>query len=311
MTWMEKRLRPMLAYSAPFPFDSDDHIFEIKWDGTRCLAFLKDGIRLQNRRLIDITYRYPELNGLYKAVKAKEAILDGELVVFHNGKPNFYLLQQRDHEESPQRIKQLSKLYPTTFVSFDIIYLNGRTLIDRALWERKQILKDIVKDAEVLLFTDFIEKHGKRYFSVVKQKGLEGIMAKHINSPYLLGKRSRHWLKIKTTETMVCHVCGYTVGKGERANTFGALLLATKKGDAYFYRGRVGTGFNYEERMTLLSLLKPLTISKPPLLENFESFPLKIVWVKPELRVIVQFKEFTQKGYLRTPSFRDIADEEI
>lgn len=308
---MEKGLRPMLAYSAPCPFDSDTHIFEIKWDGARCLAFLKDRTRLQNRRLIDVTYRYPELNGLYKAVKAKEAILDGELVVFHNGKPNFYLLQQRDHEESPQKIKQLSKLYPTTFVSFDIIYLNGKILIDKPLWERKQILKDIVKDTEVLLFTDFIEKHGKRYFSAVKGEGLEGIVAKKINSPYLLGKRSKHWLKIKTTETMVCHICGYTVGKGERANTFGALLLATKKGNGYFYRGRVGTGFTYKEQMTLLSLLKPLTVSKPPLLENFEPLPLKIVWVKPKICVIVEFKEFTHKGHLRTPSFRGIADEKI
>ena len=308
MSWMEKGLRPMLAQTAPHPFDSEDHIFEIKWDGTRCLAFLSKKTRLQNRRLMNITYRYPELNGLYKAVNAKEAILDGELVVFSDGRPNFNLLQRRDHEESPQKIKQLSKIYPATFVAFDIVYLNGMILTERPLWERKQILKDIIKDSPLILVTDFIKRDGKRYFSLIREAGLEGIMAKEINSPYLFGKRSKYWLKIKTKGTMVCYVCGYTIGKGERERTFGALLLATQEDNVYLYRGRVGTGFTYERQIELLSLLRPLTCKRPPPLRNFEPFPLRIVWVRPKVRVLVEFKEITEKGHLRAPSFKGIVN---
>ena len=136
---MNEKIEPMLSYLSKHPFDSPNHIFEIKFDGTRTIAFLGKTTRLQNRRFVDLTYRYPELQQLNRNIKAKEAILDGEIVVFQNGLPNFYKLQEREHQTKKFKINLLSEQMPAVYVTFDLLYLNGKKLITQPLIKRREI----------------------------------------------------------------------------------------------------------------------------------------------------------------------------
>ncbi|RLB05300.1 MAG: DNA ligase [Deltaproteobacteria bacterium] len=261
---LDKKISPMLAYTSA-PFDSPRHIFEIKWDGTRCILFIKDKkIRLQNRRLADITYRYPELLGLYREVKAKNAILDGEVVVLSKGRPDFNKLQQREHISEPIKIDLLSQKMPATYIAFDLLFLNGKNCTHLPLIERKKILRSILQESTYLVESLYIEEKGKAFFKRVLDEGLEGIMAKSITSPYLIGKRSRHWLKIKPKPTAICYIIGYTEGKGAREAFFGSLALATYEEGRWVYRGRVGSGFSETDMELILSRLQGLRVNSPP-----------------------------------------------
>jgi len=192
----------MLAQTAARPFDSDRHLFEIKWDGTRCLAFIERGrVRLQNRHFVEMRGRYPELAGLRRLPSG--TVLDGEVVVLEDGKPSFRKLQQRDQLLGPIRIEMLSQRLPATLIVFDLVYFRGESLTQRPLIERRERLKEVIHRLTdpYVIPSDFILKHGKRYFEEVERQGLEGMMAKRLDSPYLPGKRSAHWLKIKVGRT--------------------------------------------------------------------------------------------------------------
>lgn len=177
----------MLAKSSP-PFDSERHLFELKWDGTRCIALVEPkGVSLQNRRMMDITYRYPEFRGLKDHLKARSAVLDGEIVVLEKGAPKFHRLQQRDHIEDHEKILFLSGLIAATYVVFDLLYLNGRSLMGRPLTERRELLKGLFTYSGNIVFSESFSE-GKRLFSAALRKGFEGIMAKDRSSPYLSGR---------------------------------------------------------------------------------------------------------------------------
>jgi len=300
----DRKIPPMLAYSAAEPFDSRDHIFEIKWDGTRCILFLRHGeVRLQNRRLLDITHRYPELvRRLPEAVRAEEAILDGELVVLRSGRPHFPSLQQREHVSDPFKAELLAKELPATYMVFDILLLDGQDCTRRPLLERKEILQRVVTESDSVLQSRFVEERGRAFYEGVVKEGFEGMMAKRKDSPYLIGKRSRHWLKVKPRGVATCHIVGYTEGEGERRSSFGALVLATREGGRWIFRGKVGTGFKGEDLKRLKALLSPLRIESPP----FEDIPpvKGVRWVEPLYRCEVLFQEETREGRFRAPVFR-------
>jgi len=299
---LDDRIAPMLAY-AGMPFDSPRHLFEIKWDGTRCLLFLRGrDIRLQNRRLEDITARYPELARIPQGVRARNAILDGELVVLAQGRPDFGKLQQREQVSSPLKIELLSRQLPATYIVFDLLFLNDARCLEAPLRERKGLLKGILRESPHLVESRYIQEKGKSFFKEVVDQGLEGIMAKALDSPYLIGKRSRFWLKIKPRGRAACYIVGYTPGKGGRAGTFGALAVAAVAEGAWVYRGLVGSGFSDAALTDLTSRLKALRVDAPPI-------PLKthvagITWVRPELRCEVTFQEPTARGRFRAPAFK-------
>lgn len=300
----DRKIPPMLAYSAAEPFDSRDHIFEVKWDGTRCILFLRQGeVRLQNRRLLDITHRYPELvRQLPEVIRAEEAILDGELVVLRGGRPHFPSLQQREHVSDPFKAELLAKELPATYIVFDLLLLNGQDCTCWSLLERKEALQRIVTDSEVVLQSRFVEERGKAFYEGAIKEGFEGVMAKRKDSPYLIGKRSRFWLKVKPRGVAICHIVGYTEGEGQRRSSFGALVLATREGGRWTFRGKVGTGFKGEELKRLKALLSPLRIESPP----FEEIPhvKGVHWVEPLYRCEVLYHEETQEGRFRAPVFR-------
>lgn len=297
----------MLAKSSP-PFDSEKHIFELKWDGTRCIAFLgRDNVRLQNRRLLDITYRYPEFLKLNRGLKVKSAVLDGEIVVLEKGRPNFERLQQREHIEDAKRIDILSGLIPSTYVVFDLLYLNGKSLLKQPLIERRELLKKLFPFGDNAIFSESYSK-GKKLFSVALKKGFEGIMAKDKVSPYLPGERSGYWLKIKKAFDIDAVVCGYLEGEGNRRGYFGSLILGVYDGRKLIHIGQVGTGYDDETINRIYQRLLKLKIGRSP----FDAEPelkRKAYWCRPEIVVRVGYHEWTKDNRLRIPVFKGIRND--
>ena len=191
-------LNPMLAQKADAPFDSKQHLFEIKWDGIRCLAFIEASrVRLQSRQCMEITPQFPELVELARLPSG--TVLDGELVILQEGKPSFWHIQQRALLQNRQRIGHLSQTIPVTYMIFDLLYLNGKELIRSPLSIRRNALQNLVERFPLpgLLVPQAVPQHGHQLFAQIVSLGLEGVMAKRLDGPYLPGKRSRYWLKIK------------------------------------------------------------------------------------------------------------------
>jgi len=291
----------MLARSGQ-PFDSSDWLFEIKYDGTRAILFAGKGILLQNRRLSDITYRYPEIAAMRDSIKAKDAVLDGEIVVFRGSKPDFQLLQTREHQQDPLRISLLSKRYPATYIAFDILRLDRKDLTKRPLIERKKALRKVLRESPNIIYSEFVRGKGGAFFAAVKKAGLEGVMAKRIDSRYEQGKRSESWLKIKAVKTQDCVVCGYTLGEGARAGYFGALLLGCYSKKGLTYVGRVGSGFDRAALKNIRTMMKHYETPRCPFAINPEP-GLIITWLKPQLVCEVKYQQLTQDGKLRAPVF--------
>lgn len=292
-------IKPMLAVRSK-PFDSDDYIFEIKWDGTRCIAFLnKKKTKLQNRRLKDITFRYPELKDINKIVDCS-VILDGEIVVLHKGKPNFNLLQLREQIDDPNLIRLRARLYPAVYVVFDVLYFKGKDITQKPLIERKKYLKRLKHHPNVII-SEYIEGEGKKFFSIVKRKGFEGVMAKHKRSPYEPGKRSVYWKKIKAVNTVDAVICGYKVGKRPVAS----FLLALYDKKKLRYIGKVGTGFDRNTIEFILHILNQHIIKKPNLM-GFEESEKNIIWVKPTVVCEVEYLKVTKNYMLRAPVFKGL-----
>ncbi len=297
----------MLAKSSP-PFNSEKHIFELKWDGTRCIAFVdRKNVRLQNRRLLDITYRYPEFQELKKFLKAKSAVFDGELVVLVEGVPKFDKLQQREHIEDVNKIEILSGLVPATYVAFDLLYLNGKSLMQKPLIERRDTLKGLFPFAENVIFSESYSE-GKKLFPVVLKKGFEGIMAKEKESPYLPGERSGYWLKIKKAFDIDAVICGYLEGEGRRKEYFGSLILGVYDKGKLTHIGQVGTGFDEKTARHIYHILTKMKSYKPPF-DEMPYFKRKAFWVKPEIVARVGYQELTKDKHLRVPVFKGIRDD--
>ena len=192
-------IEPMLATRGQ-PFDSQDYLFEIKWDGIRMLAFIDpEGYRLMNRHGVNTTERYPEF--AFLAGLPPGTILDGEMVVFHNGKPDFGLVQGRDKTRSALKIRSLSRAQPATFLVFDLLYQRGQSLLQRTLLQRRLCLEEVLDclPNPRLLLSQGLIGAGKALFQETHRQHLEGIMAKKLTSSYRPGTRTADWIKIKTS----------------------------------------------------------------------------------------------------------------
>ncbi|MEM5879246.1 MAG: non-homologous end-joining DNA ligase [Candidatus Aenigmatarchaeota archaeon] len=313
MILWNKAIKPMLAEIAK-PFSDEKFCFEIKFDGTRTIAYIdkqKKEVRFLNRRGIWFQNRYLEMKELWKDVEAEQAILDGELVVFKQGKPDFYLLAEREHVGSKARAEILSKLNPATLVVFDVLHLDGKDLVELPLIERKKILEKVVKESSRILISAYVIGEGEKFFEEVKAKGLEGVMAKRIDSNYEIGKRSKNWLKIKALNSLDAIICGYTLGEGKREKYFGALLLGAMHEGKLRYIGKVGTGWEEKDLKELAQRLKKIEIEKNPF-DVFEEEPSileKVRWCEPKLVCEVQFLELTEDLKLRAPSFKRLRED--
>ncbi|MBE0535650.1 MAG: hypothetical protein IH624_08265 [Phycisphaerae bacterium] len=247
---LPRRVSPMLAWSAEEPFDSAHHVFEIKWDGSRCLAFVEPNrFCLQNRRFMEMRQRYPELAVLRNLPAG--TLVDGEIVVLQGGKPSFERLQQREHVQEPVKIAILSQRLPATLMAFDLLYDHGEKITGQPLMERRRRLVELIRGLQSphVLHSDTIAEHGIALFTEVVKMGMEGIMAKRIDSPYLVGKRSDHWLKIKVADISILEVIGYVPIAGR--HEVGALALARRDQGTLVYVAKVGSGFTEAQRKSL------------------------------------------------------------
>jgi len=298
---LPKTIAPMLAQFTEKPFDSDQYLFEIKWDGTRAVAFIHGNghYHLQNRRFLKIESRYPELAGVLNDFPAG-TMLDGEVVVIRDGKPSFNKLQQRDSISDPLKIEILSKRLPAVFVAFDVMFADGKNICAWPLWRRKEKLQSLCegKDCSHLLLSDHVVQHGMAYFQQIEKHGLEGVMAKYLTGSYQPGKRSEYWQKIKVSQEGIFDVIGFEQRAGEAVVS--ALALGSWEGDRWYYWGKVGSGFNEEQRAAMyehlsrLPKLEPIPINAPDGLQ----------WVQPRLKAKIRYLEVTNSGRLRSPSFK-------
>src|SRR5258706_213034 len=303
---MPARVEPMLATLADRPFADPNWLFEIKWDGVRALARIENGaLALRSRNGIDISQRYPELASLPSALAARQAIIDGEIVALDaQGRGDFERLQDRMHVRAPG--EHLAAQIPVVYFAFDLLYCDGYDLRESPLFERKQLLQRLLYMSDRFRYADHVEEHGKELFALAEQNGLEGIVAKRADSPYV-SDRSPCWVKLKITKTVDAVVGGWTEAR-TAALPFGSLLLGLYQGKKLRFIGHVGSGFDAKKLEELSNRLEELSTTACP----FDAVPEtneKPSWVSPALVVRVKFSGWTQEHALRHPVFLALRED--
>ena len=293
-----KNVSPMLISEMKAPFDSSDHIYEIKWDGIRCLSFLSDKTDMRNKRNKLMIPLFPELEDLYKQVKVK-CILVHELLVLRNGIPDFYQVQKRALMSNQFKIKLAASKYPASIIAYDILYYKDKDITMLPLMERKKYLDDVVIENNLISVSRYVENNGIMLFNLVKEKGLEGIVAKRKDSLYWPGNRSKDWIKCKIMASDDCVICGYI----PKENNMTSLILGQYDDDLLVYKGHVTLGVS----LRTLNEHKYQIIDYSP----FGYVPKgneDAVWMAPELVCIVESMP-TEKESFRQPVFKGIRDD--
>jgi DNA ligase D-like protein (predicted ligase) len=283
-------IAPMLAKPGE-PFDSDDYLFEIKWDGFRALCYKEAGrYRIVGRRKTDYTARYPELAGFLALPDG--CIIDGEIVSMVEGRPDFAALLARQRSKARGRTR-----HPVTFVAFDLLYLDFESIQKFPCEQRRECLQQLVESVNSprLVMSRSLVGDGKAYYEQVKAMKLEGIVAKRRNSVYEPGKRSGAWVKIKGTHELLCAIIGYE--PSEERGMRSLIIAAPVEGELQWV-GQVGSGITAKMHDKLLSLLEARRCKQP-----IVPCTIKGRWVVPDLYCTVSYLEWTKTGKLRGPVF--------
>jgi bifunctional non-homologous end joining protein LigD len=301
---MPENLKPMMAQPAELPDDDEGWAFEVKWDGVRAIAYSTPGeLRLRSRNLKDITARYPELRRLNRQLGSRRAILDGEIVAFEEGRPSFERLQRRMHLTRETEIRRLAKSDPVSFQIFDLLHLDGESLFERSYEERRRLLEELELEGDAWQTPGYHRGEGARLLARTRELGLEGIVAKRLDSPYRPGARSRDWLKVKNTLRQEFVIGGWLPQEGRRTE-LGALLVGHHDGGELRFAGRVGTGFTRDEARMLVQRLTPLARESSPFAGRQPKRGAN--FVEPALVAEVDFAALTRDGMLRHPSFKGL-----
>jgi bifunctional non-homologous end joining protein LigD len=280
------------------PFDSAEHFFEFKWDGYRAGAMIENGrARLMSRKGLDLAERYPGLAPL--AQLPRGLALDGEIVAFRGGRPDFSLLQQHGPRSDPSTVR---------FVAFDVLYEDFESRLDLPFSGRRQILEQIVERARrpELVLSEGLAAEGQALYRQACEQGLEGVVSKRLSSPYASGRRNGAWIKIKRRLRLQAVIIGYIPKPGP---DFQSLLVAGNglpgaEPGALRYLGRVGSGFTESLRARVNALLQERPRRTP-----LVPCPEKARWVEPGLFCEVSFAELTSAGLLRAPVFERLIEE--
>jgi bifunctional non-homologous end joining protein LigD len=314
---MPERVLPMLAKPGKLPRDDHRYGFEIKWDGIRAILYSSGGrARIESRNLLDITRQYPEIRRLGAELGTTEVILDGEIVAFdENGRPSFQRLQNRMGLTSESVIRRRAAETPAVYIIFDVLFLDGHSTLALAYTERRRLLEQLELAGPAWQTPGYHRGDGEAMLAASRERGLEGVVAKRLDSPYEPGRRSGWWLKIKNQLGQELVIAGWTRGEGARANSIGALLVGyyditreeaerTGKSQRLHYAGKVGTGFtdrmlaDLQARLTGLRRdTSPFDAGKPPKGSYF---------AEPRLVGEFNFTEWTRDGTLRQPSFKGL-----
>ncbi len=309
-TKIPDNLQPMLATLVDEPFDDDNWVYEVKWDGYRCLAYLNKGeVTLRSRNNKDFNEKYYPV---YDALKKWElnAVLDGEIVVLNDkGRSNFGALQNWRSEADGQ----------LAFYIFDILWCDGKDVTSLPFTARRDLLTQILpNDNDLIRPSQVFTASGTEFFAAAERMGLEGIIAKKADSAYAPGARSREWLKIKSHKRQEVVIAGFTKNEGT-GKAFSSLLLGVYDGGVLEYVGKVGTGFSDKTQKEMMAQFKPLITKESPFKQipdvnkpsRFRPNPPKAdaTWLKPELVCEVTFAEVTSDGVFRHPSFQGMRDD--
>ena len=299
-----RKIIPMLATLVDKPFDDDGWIYEVKWDGYRTVAFAnKNKVDLKSRNDKSFNEKFYPIHEAIKQLGVN-VVLDGEIVVIDDeGRSNFGDLQNWRSEADGELI----------YYVFDLLWLDGKDITPLPLIERKVVLKSIIPAEGTIRFSENFEEKGTTFFAIAKKMGLEGIMAKKINSLYHTGLRSGDWLKIKSAKGQEVVIGGFTKNDGS-SKLFSALLVGIFEKDRLIYTGKIGTGFNESIQAEMMKQFKPLITTKVPFTETpdvnkpsrFRPDPphASVTWLKPVLICEVSFTEMTSDGVMRHPSFK-------
>jgi bifunctional non-homologous end joining protein LigD len=303
------RIEPMLAKTGPLPRDDDRWAYEIKWDGVRAIGYFDGGrLRLASRNGRDITPRYPELRELGRALAGHEAVLDGEVVAFDaDGRPSFQRLQSRMHLTSEHVVRRLAQSEPVAYILFDLLWLDGHSLMALPYTERRERLLSLGLSGSTWQTPANHVGDGAAMLEASRARGLEGILAKRLDSTYTPGRRSGAWVKVKNVRATEVVIGGWLEGEGRRGGRLGALVVGYYEDGALRYAGRVGTGFDERELDRLGGLLAPLAREDSP----FEGRqpPRETHFVEPELVAAVNYGEWTQARTLRHPVYKGLRDD--
>ncbi len=299
----DKMISPMLIGREEEAFDDDHYLFELKWDGERCLAYLdpKAGTELRNKRNDRMLPKVPELEYLHNQV-GKPCILDGELMVLVDGKPNFYEIQRRSLMRHPFKISLAAKEHPASFIAFDILYDDGENVMGLDLITRKKLLEKRVKENERIALSRYVEGKGIPFFTLAEREGLEGIVGKEKQSVYTPGKRTTHWCKIKNMEDDDFVVCGYI----EKEHSMASLILGKYEEGALCYQGHVTLGVNGAPYQKVRKMTK---LSRPDFDVPAGHGNERAVWIVPELVCTVKYMHKTPAGGLRQPVFKGLRED--
>jgi bifunctional non-homologous end joining protein LigD len=305
-----QNIEPMKARVGKLPRDDENWGYEIKWDGIRAIAYVESGrARFQNRNLRDVTGQYPELRALGPALGSTAVVLDGEIVAFdERGRPSFQSLQGRMHLTSDSVIRRRAKETPVSYVIFDLLYLDGRTTMKLPYADRRRLLEQLDLNGERWRTPAYHPGDGAALVAASREQGLEGVMAKKLDSVYEPGRRSPNWLKIKNHLRQEVVIGGWMPGEGRRKERIGSLLAGYYDDEGKLrYAGNVGTGFKEADLVKLGQLLAPLERKGSPFTGRQ---PKKgAVFADPELVAEVEFSEWTRTNTMRAPSYKGLRDD--
>ncbi|HEX8066421.1 MAG TPA: DNA ligase D [Thermoleophilaceae bacterium] len=307
---MPERVVPMLAKPGELPPDEERWSFEVKWDGIRALAYSQPGrLRLEGRRLTDVTAQYPELRPLGRQLGSRDAVLDGEIVAFdERGRPSFERLQQRMHLTGESRIKRRAKEIPVVYAIFDLLYLDGRSLMALPYEERRARLDELGLEGPAWRTPAAHPGEGTALRAASAEQGLEGVVAKRLDSPYEPGRRTGAWVKVKNKQRRELVVGGWMPGEGKRERSIGALVVGYHdRGGTLRYGGRVGSGLGDDALRDLQRRLEPLRRRSSPF-EGDPKPPRGARYVEPELVCEVEYTDWTSEGVLRHPVYKGLCD---
>lgn len=292
----EKNIKPMLIKDMMDPFDSPGWIFELKLDGSRCIAFLDENqTELRNKRNLKLVPKFPELANIHKQVKEK-CILDGELIVLHNGVPDFYELQRRSMLTDLFKIQLSYSKLPASFVAYDILYYKNKDITHLPLIERKKLLQDVIIENNQIAVSRYVDEKGIDLFKLADTHKLEGVVAKRKDSKYYFDKRTKDWVKFKRMADEDFVIGGYI----RESN---AILLGQYKKDILIYKGSV----SYGVKQDFINQYKCKTMNHSP----FDISPREdedVIWLEPRLVCVVEYMPNT-KNSLRQPVFKGLKDD--
>lgn len=302
---VQKPILPMLAQSSKEIPISSSLGYEVKWDGIRVIIYMEDNqLKIISRNGNDLTAKFPELQDR-SVFKVEQGIFDGEIVVLDDqGRPIFHQVISRMHTNGEHAIKELSRVKAVTCYLFDMMAIDGFDIQNQPCRKRREWLRAVFKKDAFYRFSETFED-GVSLLQAIEHRGMEGIMCKDQNSPYEANKRSQAWKKVKCRKLDQCLIIGYTAGKGDRSELFGALHLAREEDGQLIYMGKVGTGFDQKKQEELFNLLSQINKISKPIEGNIEEED-KTTWIEAELKCEVEYASMSSNQTYREPVFKGL-----